>query len=301
MPFIFRFVFWLVGGLLAVLAIAALGIYAISEARLSQVYPIRTIMVDDAGDAALLERGRHLVEHVTVCVDCHGDDLGGGVVVDDPALGRIVAPNLTGGAGGLGASLSDADIAGILLTGVKPDGRSALVMPSEDYANLSPRDVAAIITYLRAQPAVDRQMPANELHALGRILVATGQINLNTADDVARVASVAPPTEAVTAEYGGYLAHAAGCTGCHGPTLSGGKIADAPPDWPPASNITRGGVTADWTAADFAATLRTGVDKNGHMISTIMPWARYGGMTADELNAIWLYIQSLPPAEFGAR
>ncbi len=301
MHFIFRFTLWLVGGLLAVLATAALGIYTISEAKLTRTYPVRLIPVDSGGDGALLERGRHLVEHVTVCVDCHGDDLGGGVVVDDPALGRIVAPNLTAGAGGLGASLSDADIARILLTGVKPDGRSVLVMPSEDYANLSPRDVAAIVSYLRAQPAVDRQMPTNELHALGRVLVATGQINLNTAEDVALVAPVAPPAEAVTAAYGGYLAHAAGCTGCHGPILSGGKISDAPPDWPPASNITRGGVTADWTAAEFVATLRTGIDKNGHTINTIMPWARYGGMTDDELNAIWLYIQSLPPAEFGAR
>ena len=38
-------------------------------------------------------------------------------------------------------------------------------------------------------------------------------------------------TPGPTAEYGGYLAMVAGCKGCHGPGLSGGKIAAGDPAW----------------------------------------------------------------------
>ena len=36
-----------------------------------------------------VERGRHLVEARYVCVECHGADFGGGVMIDDPMIGSI--------------------------------------------------------------------------------------------------------------------------------------------------------------------------------------------------------------------
>ena len=36
--------------------------------------------------------------------------------------------------------------------GVKPDGRAALVMPSEDYNRLSDDDLGALIAHLRQMP-----------------------------------------------------------------------------------------------------------------------------------------------------
>ena len=42
-----------------------------------------------------LERGKHLVEARYVCVECHGNDFSGGVMVDDPMLGSLLGPNIT--------------------------------------------------------------------------------------------------------------------------------------------------------------------------------------------------------------
>src|SRR5690606_20087824 len=60
----------------------------------------------DAGDATDVDavaldravaRGKHLVEARFLCTECHGADFGGGVMVDDPALGSLLGPNLTSG------------------------------------------------------------------------------------------------------------------------------------------------------------------------------------------------------------
>ena len=51
-----------------------------------------------------------------------------------------------------------------------------------------------------------------------------------------------PIAAAVTAEYGAYVANA--CMGCHGPSLTGGKMPGTPPDWPAAANLTPGSDSA---------------------------------------------------------
>ena len=49
-----------------------------------------------------------------------------------------------------------------------------------------------------------------------------------------------------------------------------------------------------WTEAEFTSTLRTGVTPSGHQLSESMPWPGLGKMTDDEMQAVWLYLQSLP-------
>jgi mono/diheme cytochrome c family protein len=290
------------GVLLGLVAVAALGIYFASEAKLNQKHTLLDVAITVPADSAAIERGRYLADHVSVCVDCHGENLGGGVVVDDPALGRIVAPNLTTGRNGFGRELSDADIARVLRTGILPDGKSVRVMPSDDYQHLNDADLAALIAYMRSLPPVDSDLPASELRPLGRILLATGQLPIMIAERISP-SQAAPATlpAGVTPEYGQYLANIAGCTGCHGPGLSGGPIPGAPPDWPQAANITVGGTTQGWAEADFLKTIRTGVDPSGHQLVDQMPWRRYAGMTDEELRAIWAFIQSMPAKEFGNR
>src|SRR5262249_30649704 len=45
-----------------------------------------------------LARGGHLVHTIAGCAKCHGEDLSGRVLGDDPAM-HLVAPNLTQGRG----------------------------------------------------------------------------------------------------------------------------------------------------------------------------------------------------------
>ena len=293
---------YVLGGLLVLLVIAVAAIYFQSESVLNKTYTAPPVNVTVPSDAATLARGQYLVEHVSVCVDCHGEDFGGGVVVDDPAIGYAPAPNLTTGQGGLGATLSDADFARVLRYGVLPDNKSVRVMPSDDYRYLSDADLAAIIAYVRSVPPVDQVTRPWELRPLGRLLLATGQLPIMIADRI-DPATVQPGTApaGVTKEYGNYLANIAGCTGCHGPGLSGGPILGAPPDWPQAANITTAGAINGWSEADFINAIRTGVDKTGHRIADEMPTFRYAGMSDDELKAIWLFISTAPPKEYGGR
>jgi mono/diheme cytochrome c family protein len=290
-------------GILAVLVLLlAVGIYFRSEMIINQTYAASPDTVAITTEAAVIARGEHLANYVSVCVDCHGAKLEGGIVVDDPALGRIVAPNLTTGQGGVGGQRSDADLVNILRYGIKADGHSALVMPSDDYQYLSNGDLAAIIAYVRSVPSQDNLLPANALRPLGRILLTLGQLPIIIADRVnAKLEHPVTVEETVSLAYGQYLGSISGCIGCHGTGLSGGPIPAAPPDWPQAANLTPSGDVGQWTEADFINTMRTGVNPAGKTLDQRMPWFRYRSMTDDELKALWLFIQSAPAKEFGNR
>jgi cytochrome c553 len=101
-----------------------------------------------------------------------------------------------------------------------------------------------------------------------------------------------PPPAGVTAAYGWYLARVGGCMGCHGAHLSGGHLAGSPED-PAAANITPSGIGA-WSLADFVRTMRTGKNPSGHALDPFMPWRTAGGMTDDELAAIYAYLKTVP-------
>ena len=65
-------------------------------------------------------------------------------------LAILSASNLTKGQGGVGASYTDADFVRALRHGVRPDGKSFLIMPANLYAHLSDADVGALIAYIRS-------------------------------------------------------------------------------------------------------------------------------------------------------
>lgn len=293
-----RWVVYGVGGLVVLGVIAAVAIYFVSEGNFNKTYnPPAVAFTAPVGDAAAIARGEHIVKAIAGCAGCHGEDLGGTKFFDAMPLARIVAPNLT--AGGRGGELSDSDIYRILRYGVKPDGTSVLVMPSWDYSEMSDADYGAVIAYIRSVPAVNNPLPAREFGPVGRVLNALGQLPINSADqiDFTKASPPAPP-EGVTVEYGGYLAHI-GCMGCHNPAMSGGPAPD--PNSPPAANLTSaGGITNKWTEAEFISFMRTGVDPAGREINNqYMPYKDLGRQTDDELKAIWLFIQSLPPKALG--
>lgn len=288
-----------VGALALVVGALAATVWIVSARQLGRSLDVPVAALRVARDSVAIARGAHLVDAIGKCADCHGEDLGGRVFIDDPGLGRVVAANLT--PGGRLASWSDADVDRALRHAVARDGRPLLIMPSAEYNALSDEDAAAVIAYLRALPAVQRALPAHDLTFLARALMVTGQLPAFEADriDHARP-TVARVTPGVTAEYGRYLANAGGCTGCHGPGLSGGKIPGTPPDWKPATNISPAGI-GRWTEADFFRALREGRRPDASPIDSLMPWRRAGRMTDDEIRALWLYLKTVPAREYGMR
>lgn len=284
------------GGLVGLLLLAAIALFAKSRLESSKRFDVQVESVAVPTDAASIERGHHLA--TILCMECHTADLGG-----DPKwfsagpLGGGSAPNLTAGQGGLGAQFTDADFVRAIRHGVKPDGTSVFVMPAQDFAYLSDQDLGDLIAYIRSVPPVDRQTPEPHMRFsfLGNVMYGAGVFgDLISAGRVQRLGELPPaPAPAVSAAYGEYLVTVNGCHDCHGVQLAGGKPAQ--PGSPLAPNLTPGGELQAWSAADFITTLRTGVTPSGTQLpDQFMPWKHKGQMTDDELNAVWMYLQSLP-------
>jgi hypothetical protein len=103
------------GGLVAV----ALTFFVIGRNRLRREFVPPPGLTAVPGDSTTLARGEHLLR-IYGCQECHGADLSGRVFADIP-LGHFVAPNLTSGQGGVGATYHDADWDHAIRFGVRPD------------------------------------------------------------------------------------------------------------------------------------------------------------------------------------
>jgi cytochrome c553 len=277
-------------------------VYVASNARLNKHYAIDVPGMPLPTDAASLARGEHVARAIAKCVDCHGGMLEGNVVIDDPALGRFAAPNLTASSSGVGAALRDRDWFRAIRHGVAPDGRPLLLMPADDYAHLSDSDLVALVAWARSRPLIENPVPASRLGLVGRALLLAGKFPILRAEAVDHsVQRVSAPPAGVTPEYGRYLALAGGCAGCHGAGLSGGPVPTLPPSAPPAANLTPTGLSG-WTEATFFRALREGKDPSGRLLDgRWMPWKATAKMTDDEIRAIWTYLQAVAPKPFGNR
>lgn len=290
---------WSVRSLACLAGFVLLGacvMFGLSERRARHRFSVPEHSIAVPNDSATIARGQH-VTTIRGCVDCHGGDLAGRVVLDDPAVGRLVGANLT--RGGRGAELGVRDWERAVRHGVRPDSTSLLIMPAHEFTSMSDEDLAAIVAYARSLPAVRVVPPSTRAGPVVRALHLMGDFVLLPAEQIdhAKPHPSRVPIEP-TARYGRYLA--AGCTGCHGPNLSGGKIPGAPPDWRPAANITPTGI-GHYTEADFIRALRTGRRPGGTAIDTLMPWRLTREMTDVELRAMYAYLQTVPAREYGIR
>jgi cytochrome c553 len=244
-----------------------------------------------------IERGRHLVDSRYVCVECHGQNFGGGVMVDDPMIGQALGPNITTGRGSRTLTYGGADWDRAVRHGVRPDGLPS-VMPAEDFRLMSDQELSDVIAYIRSMPPVDNEVPPVRLGPLGTVLVATGQLPFAALmlHSHTEPHPTLPPMTEVSVEFGRHMAGV--CTGCHGADFSGGAIPGGDPSWAPARNLTphQEGLAA-WSYADFETALREGKRPDGSALvepmTFVIPYA--ANMTDVEMQALWTYIQSLPP------
>ena len=291
---IIRWILLALGGVVA-LAVLAVGVlYALSGRKLSAKHELAAepaLVIPS--DSASIARGAHLVNALP-CGECHGTDLGGRLLADAGPFGLIVGPNLTRGRGGRNPPLADAEWERAIRHGVRRDSTGLLVMPSEHFHAISDADMAPMIAYLKQLPPVDREVPPTKLRIVGRMVLGIGQLK-TAADTSPRTPHVASVDATTGVDYGRYLVEIAGCTGCHGPSYSGGPG----PDGPPAANITPTGI-GHYTEEDFMRALRTGErPRGGGKLNEAMPWKFYGTMTDAELQSIWVFLKTVPPKQFG--
>ena len=293
----------ILGGIVLVCLMILSTIFVFSTQSLNQHVEYQDGSPPIPKDSAAIARGKHISRAISKCVDCHGEDLGGQVVFDALPMARVVAPNLTSGRGGIAGDRTDDDLLRAIRHGIGMGGRALVLMPARNYWPMGDDDVGALIAYLRSIPAVDRELPATSFGLVGRVLLLKGDLDgmfeAKGMDHKAR--RTAPPAADTTADYGRYLTEIGGCTGCHGPTLSGGPIPAAPPEARPAANITPEGIGA-WSEADFFKALRDGIRPNGTAIdSTMMPIKMTREMTDVETKAIYMYLKTVPPKAAGGR
>jgi mono/diheme cytochrome c family protein len=246
--------------------------------------------LEAAARLAAVRRGKHLAEARYGCLECHGADFGGGVMIDDPMVGEVKGPNLTAGQGGVVAGYTPADWDRIVRHGVKRGGTPA-IMPSDDFVAMSDQELSDLIAYVSSVPPVDRAAPPVSLGPLGAYLVASGEMRLTALAPTPQTHAPLPPDAKPDATFGAHLVQV--CTGCHGAELRGGPIPGAPPQWAPASDLR---AITDWSFDQFVTAMRQGVRPDGTALRppmTIMaPYATR--MTEVELRALWAYISAAP-------
>jgi mono/diheme cytochrome c family protein len=252
-----------------------------------------------------VERGEYLVRGLMGCGNCHTpmgpegfvmeQELGGRLVDDIPEVFTAWAPNIT--PAGRIAEWSDAELARAIREGVRPDG--SLIgppMPFSMYRGLGDEDLAAVVAFLRTLPAVENEVPASTYHI--PLPPAYGP----------PVESVTAPERGVTAEYGAYLAGPVShCMECHtpmgpqGPMLDtalgqGGFAFHGPWGTSIASNLTSSeDGLAGYSDDEIKAMVTQGVRPDGSAMMPPMPYGYLAQMTPEDLDAVVLYLRSLPP------
>jgi cytochrome c553 len=265
------------GGLFVLVAIAGLVLYQVGIKKLNQTYPdiaVETVNIPTEADA--VARGKH-VATIWACTRCHGEDLSGGVITNDPLsglvplMGTILVPNLTSGNGGIAGSYTDADWVRAIRHGVMPGGTGEALM--FDYSTMSDQDLGDLIAYLKQVPPANTNYPET---SYGPLLPMLANISLLTPaakkiDHAAPRPGAAAP--GVTVEYGRYLSVV--CTACHGNSI--------------------GNVVQTWQQKEFKQTFQTGVLPDGRAFGPTMSSNMFREMNDTELNALWLYFTNSKP------
>jgi hypothetical protein len=212
--------------------------------------------------------------------------------------GHVVAPNLTPDMETGSGSWSDDALARAIREGIGHDGRALFpMMPYENYRHMPDDDVASVVVFLRSLPSVRNPLPNTEIIFPVKYLIRSVPQPLTD--------PVAAPDISDPVKRGAFLVTMAGCRDCHTPMdkgeplpnmeMAGGQIFEGP--W---GNVATSNLTPDPSGIPyydeilFLQAIRTGYVK-ARPLNQIMPWRNYGGMTDDDLKAIFAYLKTVKP------
>jgi mono/diheme cytochrome c family protein len=258
---------------------ACVVIYGVSEYRLRQTFDIAATPITVPTDSASLAAGHHIFQ-TRGCEGCHGPGVAGRVFLDDPKIGRLIAPNLPKAIRGY----SDPELARLLRHGVRPSGRGVAVMPASMFYHLDDADLGALIAYLRTIPEqAGDPLPANSMRVLARVGLTTGLYKVEPR--IIRHDAPRAPKGPGAAALGRYIAESS-CSECHGQRLEGN------PRGAPALMIV-----GAYTPAEFAKLMREGIPKDGkeRELMTRTARNRFAHFTNDEVNALYTYLAGKSP------
>jgi mono/diheme cytochrome c family protein len=272
----FKWIGIVLGGLVGLTLLAGLVLYPIGMKSITKAHPNITVeSVNIPNDADAIARGKH-VSIIWACTKCHGEDLSGRLLTNDPIEGSIPtfaaipAPNLTSGKGGIGQTYMDTDWVRAIRHGIKANNQAEIYMY---VSTISDQDLGDLIAYLKQIPPVDTDSPAIRYGpflpiapALRIYTPAAELIDHNAPHPV-------DPELGATVEYGKYLS--AICAQCHGNGISN--------------------AVKNWKQEEFIRTFNTGVLPNGRQLGPTMSSITFNEMNDTELAALWLYFASAKP------
>ncbi|MEO1178055.1 MAG: cytochrome C [Pseudomonadota bacterium] len=261
------------------------------------------LIASGATAETLLERGAYLVQGPMACGNCHtpkGPDgpianmeMGGGFVIRTPGF-EVHVPNISPGS--RVAKWSDAELALAIREGIRPDG--TVIRPPmaiELYRQLSDRDLAAVVSYLRSVPAITRTIPESTYNI--PVPASYGP----------PVGSVPDIPHEVSVEYGEYLVTIAHCMECHTPIGPkghlyetdmgrGGREFSGPWGASVSSNLTNSADgLAGYSDKEIIAMISTGERPDGSAMQPPMPYGFLVRSTPEDLAAMVMYLRTVPP------
>jgi len=246
------------------------------------------------------------------CADCHLNPstgtFSGQLLRDLPQeFGQIYSANITQDqTHGIG-SWTDAQLVTLLRTGIGPDGRFRIIMPS--FVHMSDEDVASIVSFLRADhdwtKATATPSHAQEPSFLSKALVNTVMkptpMPITTIVEPAGTDAVALGRYLVVGRYKCYDCHSADFKTndnlepekSEGYLAGGNKMLNLQQQVVVTRNLTMDANTGlgDWTPEQFAQAVRFGMSPHGALA---YPMPKYSRLTDTEASAIWAYLQTVP-------
>ncbi len=299
---------------LGLIAVVIVGGLAFLSLRSPDMRAAPSIQVERTPER--IARGRHTFA-VSGCIACHSvsdqtrfgfPPVEGGLAKGQPVPGpgTIVAPNLTSDPETGAARFTDGQLIRAIREGIGHDDRVLFpMMPYSEYRQMSDEDVQALVAFIRTLPPIRNPLPTSKVMF---------PVNLFIKFMPKVVESVPSIPRSDTKKYGAYLAKINGCYFCHTPfesnqtveakAFSGGHVFELGKD----ARVVSANLTPDkdtglgkWAEEQFLAKFAeykdyaaNGPPKIDLVHNTVMPWLEQSQSPAEDLKAIFAYLQTVP-------
>lgn len=276
--------------------------------------------IEATDDPETIAEGEYLFHTVAHCTACHvpketvhsmesGERLApvGGTSWEFGPMGTLRSSNITPHPETGVGNWTDGELARAIRHGVRPDDTPAMMMTFA--GPLSDESLTAIISYMHTIEPIENETEPSDLSLFGKAMFGGGPLSFLATDrpPEMKAPDYVPRGEA-SIERGRYLSEGPGmCVYCHSQSdtdtgqIEGIAYAGGSPE-PDATdpemeivapNITTGGVLENWTEQTFISRMRGSRAVEG----SNMPWENYRGMTDEDLESIYLYLQSVESSD----
>ena len=270
-----RFVFALV----ILLMVALLVVYAMSERTLRRIYDVPVTAFVIPNDSASIAEGARLARIRGCYNGCHGSEAQGEVFFEDRLFGSATTPDLTRTV----STLSPGELERVIRQGVRTNGESVLMMPSDMFSQLTDDDLGSILAFLRYLPLTDGPETSIRPGPLFRVFVVLGKLRPIAGEIDPEVPRPGPGDGSDLVQLGRYLTMTS-CTECHGSDLLG---VDEAGFVTPSLAIAQA-----YTIAHFRTLMATGVPVGGRQLDlmALMSRKRFSHFTETEVEAIHAFL-----------